>query len=1100
MTINPLANTIYDLLLTINKIMLHTILRWTVSNAPAMNVLMIAVIVLGTFSGFQLRRETFPEFDMEEILVSVPYPGATPEEVENGICQKIEESLQSLEGVRKITSSANEGSGVVQIELRSNVKNIDRVLNEVKDAVDRITPQLPEMIEQPTVQRLKMQETVISIGVLGPEDDSVEAALALRQVAEDLREELLQYPKISMVNLVGTKDYQIDVEIPEETLRSYHLTLNQAAAIIRAENIQTPGGTIRAPSQEINVRTDNRRYDGQGIGELPFITSRSGTVIKFNEIAHIRDEFIDGPALATVYTPPSSGIPDNTDSIQGRHVIALDVLRNTSEDLLAMVDNVYDFVAKKNQSGMLPEGYSLITWGDRSVEVRGRLQLLLENGLLGLFIVFILLALFLDLKLAFWVALGIPFSICATSLFFYGNSLTLNMISMFGVIMGLGIVVDDSIVAGENIYTHRNRGKSYFNAAVDGIAEVFPAIFASVMTTVLAFLPLLFMSGMMGKIVYLVPVVLITMLLASLCECFGILPSHLAHRDNLFLKILRGYLYIFLWLLFPLRLARSYTLRAMDFTVQKIYAPSIKWVLRNRGIFITGCLCTLAVAVAIVLSGRLPFVFFPKMDGNDIMVTLTFPNGTPAEVTEQWTQHLERSFWKAAKEYEKAGTPVATRSARVVGTSLNARGVNLAGASGGGTSYQGSVQVELLSGDQRKISSMEIADRWRKEAGPVPGADQLTFETQMFGPPGGAIEFLLVAKSSESAILEKAVEECKVYLAGLEGTQDITDSDMPGKYEFRLKIKEKAMAMGLHPEDLASVIRATYYGAEVQRLQRGRHEVKVMVCYPREDRRSLGDFNEIRIRTATGEYPITELADIEVVRGYTTITRRNQQRSITVSADVDENRGNAQKIIALLNTEFLPQLKQKYPGINVIWGGHEEELAESANSLIVGFVAAICAMFILLTMQFRSYLQPLIILAIIPFGLVGAVAAHLLFGRPLSFVSLFGLVALSGIIINDSIVMIDFINQKVRNGTPLWETLIIVGQNRFRPIVLTSVTTIGGLLPMVLETSFQAQMMIPMALSLAGGIAFALILVLYFVPVLYSFYTDFVTVHVPNNQ
>ena len=273
-----------------------------------------------------------------------------------------------------------------------------------------------------------------------------------------------------------------------------------------------------------------------------------------------------------------------------------------------------------------------------------------------------------------------------------------------------------------------------------------------------------------------------------------------------------------------------------------------------------------------------------------------------------------------------------------------------------------------------------------------------------------------------------------------------------------------------------------------------------MVCYLREDRRSLGDFDEIRIRTATGEYPITELADIEVVRGYTTITRRNQQRSITVSADVDENRGNAQKIIALLNTEFLPQLKQKYPGINVIWGGHEEELAESANCLIVGFVAAMCAMFILLTMQFRSYLQPLIILAIIPFGLVGAVAAHLLFGRPLSFVSLFGLVALSGIIINDSIVMIDFINQKVRNGTPLWETLIIVGQNRFRPIVLTSVTTIGGLLPMVLETSFQAQMMIPMALSLAGGIAFALILVLYFVPVLYSFYTDFVTVHVPNNQ
>ncbi|MDR2441057.1 MAG: efflux RND transporter permease subunit [Planctomycetaceae bacterium] len=1071
--------------------MLYSILRWTVSNAPAMNVLMIVILVIGLLCGFQLRRETFPEFDMEEILVSVPYPGATPEEVENGICQKIEEALQSLEGVRKITSTANEGSGMVMIELRSNVKNIDRVLNEVKDAVDRITPQLPVMIEQPTVQRLKMQETIISIGVLGPEDDSVEAALALRQVAEDLREELLQYPKISMVNLVGTKDYQIDIEIPEETLRSYHLTLDQAASIIRAENVQTPGGTIRAPSQEINVRTDNRRYDGQGIGELPFITARSGTVIKLNEAAYIRDEFIDGSALATVYTPPSTGIPDNTGSIQGRHVIALDVLRNTSEDLLAMVDNVYDFVAKKNQSGTLPEGYSLITWGDHSVEVRSRLQLLLTNGFQGLFIVFILLALFLDLKLAFWTALGIPFSIFATCIWFYGNSLTLNMISMFGVIMGLGIVVDDAIVAGENIYSHRSLGKNYFDAAVDGIAEVFPSIFASVMTTILAFLPLMFITGMMGKLVYLVPVVMITMLFASLGECFGILPCHLAHRDNLFLKILSGYLYIFSWLLIPLRWASGYTMRAMDYTVLKIYSPSVKWVLRNRGIFIIGCLCTLAIAVAFVLSGTLPFVFFPKMDGNDIMVTLTFPNGTPAEVTDQWTQHLERSFWKVAKEYEKAGTPVATRSARVVGTSLSARGANRAGASGGGSSYQGSVQIELIGGDQRKISSMEIADRWRQEAGPVPGADKLTFETQMFGPPGGAIEFLLVAKSGESAILEKAVEESKAYLAEFEGTQDITDSDMPGKYEFRLKIREKAMAMGLHPEDLASVIRATYYGAEVQRLQRGRHEVKVMVCYPREDRRSLGDFNEIRIRTAAGEYPITELADIEVVRGYTTITRQNQQRSITVSADVDENRGNAQKIIALLNSEFFPELKQKYPGINIIWGGHEEELAESTYSLIIGFFAAISAMFILLTMQFRSYLQPLIIMAIIPFGLVGAVVVHLLFGRPLSFVSLFGLVALSGIIVNDSIVMIDFINRKIRNGMAVRETLITVGRNRFRPIVLTSVTTIGGLLPIVLETSFQAQMIIPMALSLVGGVAFALILVLYFIPVLYSYYTDF---------
>jgi multidrug efflux pump subunit AcrB len=1064
-----------------------------------MNVLMMAIMIIGIICGLKLRRETFPEFDIEQIMISVPYPGATPEEVENGICQKIEEALQSLEGVRKITCSAGEGSGMVQLELRSDVKNIDRVLNEVKDAVDRITPQLPEMIEQPTVQRLKMQETIISIGVLGPDDDSEEAALALRQIAENLRDELLQYPRVSLVNLVGTKDYQIDIEIPENTLRSYHTTLNQVANIVRAENIQTPGGTIRAPSQEINVRTDNRRYDGQGIGELPFMTARDGTVIKLNEVANIRDEFADGAAIATIYTPPESGIPDDVKSIVGRRVIGLNILRNTNEDLLAMVDNVYEFIEKKNRPGVLPEGYSLVSWGDRSIEVRDRLQLLVNNGLQGLLIVIIILALFLEIKLAFWVALGIPFSIFATCFWLYMSGFTLNMVSTFGIVMGLGIVVDDSIVAGENIYTHRKRGKNYLNAAIDGIAEVFPSIFASVLTTVIAFLPLLYVSGMLGKIFYSVPVVLIVMLLSSLSECAGILPCHLAHRKNLFLQMLGGYLYLFSWILIPVRWFSRYTDWTMDKTIRYLYKPSIVWVLHNRAIFVVGCLCTLAITLAIVFSGVVPFVVFPKMDSNDIRVTLSFPNGTPEEVTDQWTQYIEQTFWKVAKEYENAGDPVAIRSFRFVGMSLDARGGNMAGAAGGGSSYQGGVHVELIVGNKRKISSMEITNRWRELIGTVPGADKLTFETQ-FGPPGGAIEFILAAKSSEADKLEASVEECKQYLSSIEGTHDITDSDAPGKYEFRLKIKDSAKAMGLHPEDLASVIRATYYGAEVQRLQRGRHEVKVMVCYPREDRRSLGDFNEIRIRTASGEYPITELADIEVVRGYTTITRRNQQRSITVSADVDENRVNAREVIAGLKSEFLPKLKQKYPEVTVLWEGYEEEMSEATESLIMGFSLAMCAMFIALTIQFRSYLQPLIIMAIIPFGLTGAVAAHALFGEPLTLFSLFGLVALSGIIVNDSIVMIDFINRKIREGAALRETLITVGQNRFRPIVLTSVTTIGGLLPIVMETSFQAKMIIPTALSIAGGVAFALVLVLYFVPVLYSFYTDFVTVHVSNDQ
>ncbi|MDR2344473.1 MAG: efflux RND transporter permease subunit [Planctomycetaceae bacterium] len=1071
--------------------MLRRIIKLFVFNSPAMNILMLAVIVFGFFSGLILQRETFPNIDIDMITVTVPYPGATPEEVENGICQKIEEAIQSISGINKIYSTASEGSASVMIELRSDEKNPDRVLDNVKNAVDRVRIQFPDLAEPPVVQRAEFQEIIISIGLIGPLDYSVDAALQLRQVAENLRDELLNKSLISMVNLAGTKDYQIDIEIPESVLRSYHLTLDQAASIIRAENIQTPGGVIRAPSQEINVRTDNRRYDGYGIGKLPFITSRKGVVIPLEDVAYIRDEFVDGPSLATIYIPPETGIPTDYKSISGRPVIKLAVLRNTNEDLLAMVDQVHEFIREKNQPGGLPQGFSLVYWGDRSVEIRERLNLLAKNGIQGLIIVFILLALFLEIKLAFWVALGIPFSICTTGLWLFATDLTLNMISTFGVIMGLGIVVDDSIVVGENIYAHRKRGKNFLTAAIDGTVEVFPSVFASVLTTVIAFIPLLFVSGMMGKIVLLIPVVMITMLVSSICECMMVLPCHLAHRENLFLKMVAGYLYIFSWLLIPLRGVSLIANTGMEFAVKNIYAKSVVVVLRNRLTFIVGCICALSITLALIFTGRTPFVIFPDMDGNTINATLVFPNGTPEEVTDQWTRHIEQSFWKVAKEYENAGIPVAINSIRTVGTSLNARGANIAGISGGGgNGHQGGVEIELLDGNKRKVTSIEIVNRWREVTGAVPGADKLTFESQMFGPPGGDIAFDLIMRVEDADKLEKAVEETKEYLATIKGTQDINDGDMPGKYEFRLKIKKNAMAMGIHPDDLAKVIRATYYGAEVQRLQRGRHEVKVMVCYPREDRRSIGNFNEIRIRTANGEFPITELADIEIERGYTAIKRINQQRAIEVSADVDDSRANTQQIVAELEREFFPKLKEKYPGISIIWDGRQEDLSQARESMIIGFSIAMCAMFMILTIQFRSYMQPFIIMAIIPFGLIGSVIAHTIYGSPMTLFSLFGLVALSGIIVNDSIVMIDFINRKIRDSEPLTETLVSVGQRRFRPIFLTSVTTIGGLLPVVMETSFQAQMIIPMALSIAGGVMFTLILVLYFVPVLYSLYAD----------
>jgi multidrug efflux pump subunit AcrB len=558
--------------------------------------------------------------------------------------------------------------------------------------------------------------------------------------------------------------------------------------------------------------------------------------------------------------------------------------------------------------------------------------------------------------------------------------------------------------------------------------------------------------------------------------------------------MLSGYLYVFRWLFYPLNYCRRHCDFGMTWTIRNVYAPAVQAALHYRIIFMIGSCCALALSIVAVTSGKMPFVFFPKMDGNVLQANVIFPNGTPAEVTERWTKHLERSFWKVAKEYEDAGAPVAMRSCRVVGTSVVSRGMDIAGLPGGGNSSAGGVTVELIDGDRRNTSSMELANRWREASGAVPGAEELTFESQMFGPQGGAIEFMLLAPPNDADKLKVAVQECKEYLAGIDGVTDIKESDIPGKYEFRLKIKERAMAMGIHPSDLANVIRATYYGAEVQRLQRGRHEVKVMVCYPREDRRSLGDFNEIRIRTASGEFPITELAEIEVVRGYTSITRRNQKRSITVSADVDEDKANARKITAALNKEFLPKLLEKYPGFSVQWGGETEELQESMSSLVMLFCFALCVMFVLLAIQFRSYLQPFMILAVIPFGWIGVVITHWAFGLPITMPSAFGFVALAGVIINDSILMIDFINRRIQEGGEVYDAAIQVGKERFRPIFLTSVTTFGGLLPMVLETSLQAKIMIPMALSLAGGVMFALFFVLLFIPVLYSYYVELLAV------
>ncbi len=1051
------------------------LVRAAISNASALNLCLIAVLAVGWYSMGAMRRETFPEFELDRILIMVPYPGAAPQEVEEGVGQKIEEAVRTIEGVKKVTTIAQEGACNVVLELVPDGRSSDRILDEVRSEVDRI-PSMPLEAEQHQISLVTNRRPSIRVGVIGPhQQDSqgrigIDAEMQLRRVAEEIRDDLLTLPQVAQVDYLAARNYQIDIEIPEETLRSYGLTLRRAAEIIRRENRELPAGSIRSQSQEVLLRGNNRRTEGGEIAMLPLVAENNGAVLTVGDLGTVRDEFTDATSL---------------NFINGQPAMALSVQRSSSQDLFAMIDAVKIYVDEAE----LPEGYSLMTWSDESVEVRGRLNLLLRNGFQGLVIVFVILLLFLDPKLAFWVALGIPFSLFAAATYLYLTGQTLNQISMFAFVMALGIVVDDAIVVGENVFAHRQMGKSFLRAAIDGTVEVIPSVITAVLTTVVAFAPLLFVSGTMGKFTAVLPAAIIAMLLASLLECVTILPCHLAHEKSLLFRTMGTLFYAVRWLMIPANLANRFASRGLDWFIRSVYQPTLRFALNHRMIVAAACVSAILLTVGLQKSGIVKFTFFPRVDGNTLNASVSFPDGTPADVTAAAMNQVEEAFWTVAGEYEQSGRPIAKNSFRVVGAQV--RGSSPAGSntSSAGGSHKGSVEIELIKSEDRGVPSQEIVGKWREAVGFIPGTEELTLGTRSFGPGGAPVEFKLLAPSNSVAQLEQAVERCKDQLSTYPGLYDIRDDSAPGKWEYRFRIKPEAFAMGVRTSDLAETVRAAYYGEEVMRVQRGRHEVKIMVTYPREDRRLLSNFDEIRVRLDDGvERPITELAEMDVVRSYSEINRIDQARSITISSDLDEKVANAAEVVADLQAGFLPELMKEFPALRVRWEGQQEQRAESLGSLFFGFSVALIVMFVLLALEFKSAVQPGLIMLIIPFGMLGAVMGHLFMGIPLTLFSMYGIVALTGIVVNDSIVLIDFINSRVRSGVPIQQALEESGSRRFRPVLLTTITTIGGLTPILLESSIQAQILIPMATSIAFGELFATVVVLYLVPVSYSLY------------
>ena len=1032
-------------------------IRWMAHNHVAANILMFVLIVGGLIKGFSIKQEVFPEIDLDMIQVTVAYPGAGPEEVEEGILRRIEENLSGVDGIEEIRSTASEGVGVVTAEVATG-EDPDLVLQDIKAEVDRIVT-FPEDAEKPVIAKLVNRAEVISIVVYGEVSDR-----ALREQAEEIRDELLAKPGITQVDLSGVRPYEISIEIPEENLRRYGLTLEEVARRIRSASLDLPGGTIKTRGGEILLRTKERRYFGPEYADITVVTNPDGTQLKLADIARVRDAFEETDVFARF-----DGVP----------AAMVKVFRVGDQKPIEVSNLVKDYVERKKSR--IPESVSIAVWFDTSEIYQSRINLLLKNACLGLTLVLIILGLFLEIRLALWVMLGIPISFFGAMLLMPTMDVSINMISLFAFILALGILVDDAIVVGENIFEQRQRGKPYLEAATDGTVEVgIPVIFA-VLTTIAAFLPLVFVTGMMGKFIRVIPLVVIALLLMSLVESLFVLPAHLSGgRPNN--QARRG----FFGAVERVRLGFG---KLLDRFVAETYRPFLARCLRYRYLTVAAGIGVLFLALGVVRGGILKFTFMPEVEGDLVIASVKMPPGTPAKETERVSGFVVQEGKKIVEIFDRdkgGGTSIMRNIFSLVGSSL-AR----AGPGGGQTSsasHISEVAMLLAESKEREVSAADVASRWREAVGDLPGVDSLTFTSNLF-EVGSDID--IRAAHADFDVLESVAGSIKRSLDGYPGVGNIEDSLSRGKRELKIHLRPEARTLGVTEEGLGRQIRSAFYGAEALRLQRGRNEVKVMVRYPEEDRRRLWNLESMRIRTPDeGEIPLASAAAVSEGWGFSSIQRTDRKRVVNVSARVDASVANAQEILEDLQTNLFPKLAVDYPGLTFDLVGEEKERKESMESMKKGFTMALIGIFALLAIPFRSYSQPLLIMAAIPFGIVGAVIGHMIMGFSLSILSMFGIVALAGVVVNDSLLLIDTINVKRREGSELLPALLDGGTRRFRPILLTSLTTFFGLTPMILETSVQAQFLIPMAISLGFGILFATGITLLLIPCLYMMLED----------
>jgi multidrug efflux pump subunit AcrB len=1004
-------------------------------HSVAANLLMVLFLIGGIILLNRIKKEVFPDFDLDIVNITVPYPGASPEEVERGVILAIEEAVQGLEGVNEVTASAKEGVGTVTVEIIEG-EDIQRLARDIQNEVDRISS-FPEEAEDPRVVIAQRRRYVVSLALYGGQSEWI-----LREMAEDIRDRLIQDPDITQVDFEGVRNFEISIEIPLATLRAYNLTIDEVARLIRRTSVELPGGAIKSEGGDILVRVKERRDYGHEFGKIPIITNNDGSRVLLEDIAAIKDGFEE---------------TDNFATYNGKPAVMIQVYRVGDQTPISVSDAVRRQVEIINQ--ILPPGLALEARNDLSDIYRQRMDLMMRNGYLGLGLVFILLAVFLEARLAFWVSLGIPISILGAFVFLPFMNVSINLITMFAFIITLGIVVDDAIVVGENIYYYRQSGLGWSEAAVRGAREIAMPITFSVLTNMVAFMPMMFVPGFMGKIFKYIPLVVIAVFSVSLIESLFVLPCHIGHRRRSNPSGLLG------WLMTgQARFSKSFSR-----FIKTKYGPFLELALRYRYLTLSIGLAVLILTVAYVKSGRMGFELFPKVESDYAMVTAELPFGTAVQKTERVQQILVEAAQQVVQE--NGGKNLVQGIFSVIDGNL------------------AKVRAYLTPPDVRPISTAKLSDLWRERVGVITGLEFLKFESDAGGPGrGSAISIELSHRRINT--LEQASAELAEALASFPNVSDIDDGYSLGKQQIDFQIKPAGRSLGLRSQEVARQIRNAYYGAEVLRQQRGRNEIKVIVRLPKEERALEYNLEQMILRTPSGrEIPLHEAVSLKRGRAYTTIDRRNGRRVVTVSADV-KPRSQADQVLRSLTADTLSALQQKYPGLTYSFEGRQADRRDSMQSMMRGLLMALIVIYAMLAVPFNSFIQPLIIMMSIPFGIVGAVLGHLIMGYSLSVMSTFGVVALSGVVINDALVLIDFANRKRLDGMNEHDAIHGAGIHRFRPVMLTTLTTFGGLAPMIFETSRQARFLIPMAVSLGFGILFATVITLLLVPSLYLIVDD----------